>query len=44
VRMGMVGVEMVDGQPFERAIEIALDPRHEAPDVRGEIELRRVFR
>ena len=44
VRVGMIGVEMVDGQPLELAIEIALDPSHEAPDVRGEIELRRVLR
>ena len=42
--MGMIGVEVIDGQPLELAIEIALDPSHEAPDVRGEIELRGVFR
>ena len=42
--MGVVGVEVIDGQPLELAIEIVLDPSHEAPDVRGEIELRGVFR
>jgi len=42
--VGVVGVEVIDGQPFELAIEIALDPSHEAPDVRSEIELRGVFR
>ena len=44
VRVGMVGIEVIDGQPLELAIEIALDPSHEAPDVRSEIELRGVFR
>jgi len=40
----MVGIEVIDRQPLELAIEIALDARHQAPNIFGEVELLGLFR
>ena len=36
-------IEMVHRRPFHFAPEVPLDRRHQAPHVRGEVELRAVF-
>ena len=38
VGVGVVGVVVIDGGPFEAASEVAFHPCHEAPDVIGEVK------
>jgi hypothetical protein len=43
VGVGMVGVEMVDGDPLEALTQVAFDTHHEAADVEVEVDLAGVF-